>query len=48
MNKRTERMINKIYNEVFKKIFNRKRITQASKGQSQNVVSAIMQLQSYK
>ena len=45
MNKRTERMINKIYNEVFKKIFNRKRITQASKGQSQNVVSAILQLQ---
>ena len=45
MNKRTERIINKIYNEVFKKIFNRKRITQASKGQSQNVVSAILQLQ---
>ena len=48
MNKRTERIINKIYNEVFKKIFNRKRITQASKGQSQNVVSAILQLQSSK
>lgn len=45
MNKRTERMINKIYDEIFKKIFNRKRITQASKGQSQNVVSAILQLQ---
>ncbi len=45
MNKRTERMINKIYNEVFKKMFNRKRITQVSKGQSQNVVSAILQLQ---
>lgn len=48
MNKRTERLINKIYQEVFKKIFNRKRITQASKGQSQNVVSSLLQLQNSK
>lgn len=46
MNKRTERMINKIYNEVFKKVFSRKQITQAAKGQSQNVMSSLLQLQS--
>lgn len=45
MNKRTERMIEKLYKEVFKKVFNNKRITQASKGQSQNVISSILQLQ---
>lgn len=45
MNKRTERLINKIYKEVFKKVFNKKRVTQASKGQSQNIESAIFQLQ---
>ena len=45
MNKRTERMIEKIYQEVFKKVFNQKRITQGSKGQSQNIISTIFQLQ---
>ena len=46
MNKRTERMINRIYNEVFKKVFTRKQIAQAAKGQSQNVISSLLQLQS--
>lgn len=45
MNKRTERLINKIYNEVFKKIFNRKRITEASKGRSTSITSSMLQLQ---
>jgi len=45
MNKRTEQIIEKIYNEVFKKIFNRKRITEASKGKSTSVESVIFQLQ---
>ena len=45
MNKRTERIISKIYQEVFKKVFNKKRVSQASKGKSQNVISAILQLQ---
>lgn len=45
MNKRTEQIIEKIYNEVFKKIFNRKRITEASKGKTTSVESAIFQLQ---
>lgn len=45
MNKRTERMIEKIYNEVFKKIFNQKRITEASKGKSTSITSSIFQLQ---
>lgn len=45
MNKRTERLINRIYQEVFKKIFNKKRLVQASKGQSQAIVSTVFQLQ---
>lgn len=48
MNKRTETMINKIYHEVFKKIFNKKRIIQASKGMSQNIIFSILQLQNSK
>lgn len=45
MNKRTERLINKIYQETFKKVFTKQRITQASKGNSQQIISAILQLQ---
>lgn len=45
MNKRTERLINRIYQEVFKKIFTKKRLVQASKGQSQAIVSTVFQLQ---
>ena len=45
MNKRTERLINRIYQEVFKKIFTKKRLAQASKGQSQAIVSTVFQLQ---
>lgn len=48
MNKRTERLINKIYQEVFKKVFTKQRIVQASKGQSQNVYSSLLQLQNSK
>lgn len=48
MNKRTERLINKIYQEVFKKVFTKQRIIQASKGQSQNVYSSLLQLQNSK
>lgn len=45
MNKRTERLINKIYQETFKKVFTKQRITQASKGQTQQITSTILQLQ---
>ena len=48
MNRRTERLINKIYQEVFKKVFTKQRIVQASKGQSQNVYSSLLQLQNSK
>lgn len=45
MNRRTERTIEKIYREVFKKVFNKNRIIQASKGQSQTIISSILQFQ---
>lgn len=48
MNKRTERQINNIYNQVFKKVFNRTRITKGSQGKKQEIIAAILKLENSK
>lgn len=45
MNKQTERLINEIYNKLFKKFFTKQRLTQAADGQMQQIVLQLAQLQ---
>lgn len=48
MNKRAERIISKIYQEVFKKVFNKKTISQIASNQKRSIATGIFQLQSSK
>lgn len=48
MNKQTERLIDKIYNSIFKKIFTKNRIKDLTKGNLANVNLAAVQLQNSK
>ena len=45
MDKRTEREINKIFNSVYKKVFNRQNVSELSKGNTEPVLSTIAKFQ---